>query len=533
LACQFVSAFLWVLMVLIVNFFVLHHSNSTPQAEARLMEPETAFRPPDLPQPAPRPLPRPRVQLVSESYEKLFDEDHKPNYYFLYRDQIRFIEVSPKKKILVAKRKEPEPLPVTPEEPPPEPKPLRLEWMDMALLEEREKEEQRPEPLEEPPPRALPKQVKVVMVQDLDMDLKIQKDVSPDLIPESPEKVPQATLPKTRVSVQDMDMSLEIDKERPQPILPEEPKKAPQAALAKVRVAAANMDMNMVEQPAPKKIVREIVHMPEPRTPAMVSASSADYVSLPMEISPRTTSAKGAGKPKSPSRKEAPQPLTRARGTSVPMSDIPMSLETEGRPTGRSKASSSPPTKAKIGGAGLVAVNNNGAGGFNLPVGLLEGDSAKGKGRDTKVAASPSPAPAKMILRNAGGSIALGTPLAFKLADVGDETSSGNKYIQMSAQIKRLMEGNHMPSQTVTLALENSTGRAGSGQDPVMVSYCRNQIVLQYANGKQQVVTLVSGEPFPRFELRRTGSGGESVPVGTKLEEIVSCITTFKNVLRE
>jgi len=529
LACQFISAFLWVLVVLAVNLLLVPHSENTPQAEARLMEPEPALRPPDLARPEPLPLPRPQIQLASVTYEEVFDEDHKPNYYFLYRDQIRFIEVSPKKKVMMAKGQEPVSSPPKPEEPRPEPKPLHLEWMDMALMEEEEQEP--PEP-EEEPNKKLPKQVKVAMVKDLAMDLHIQKDVSPELIPESRPEVPQAAVPQTRLSVKDMDLNLQIDKEQPQPVLAEPPRQVPQASLAKVRVAATSMDMAMMEEPAPRKIVREIVHVPEPRAPAVVASPRAAYVSLPMEITSPDGPKKGSARPsKTAVKKDTREPVTLARGTKVTMSDIPMSLETAARPQQGPRGSQ--PAKEKSKGAGLVAVNNKGTAGLGMPLGILEGNGTKQEKPLVSKAAAPSPVPAKMILRSAQGSLPLGTPLAFKLGEVGDETSSGNKYIQMSAQIKRLLEQKHMPALPVTLALHNSAEKGRSNHDLVKVSYSRTQIVLQYANGKQQVVTLVSGEPYPRFELRRTGSGSGPVPVGTKLEEILSCLTTFKNILKD
>jgi hypothetical protein len=138
-----------------------------------------------------------------------------------------------------------------------------------------------------------------------------------------------------------------------------------------------------------------------------------------------------------------------------------------------------------------------------------------------------------MILRHAEGQIPLGAPLAFRLADVGDETNSGSAYLARSTQLKKLLDGQRLPSAPVTVPVSTVDSQAQRGDRLVGVSYSRTQIVLQYASGKQQVITLAPDEPYPRFELRLASNGSQNVAVGSKLEEITTCLQTLQHVLKE
>jgi hypothetical protein len=192
--------------------------------------------------------------------------------------------------------------------------------------------------------------------------------------------------------------------------------------------------------------------------------------------------------------------------------------------------------KKETKGARFAAVTGRAVGGIDLGVGILEGDGkGKGYGKGPVPVQAPSAAKAAVhvTLQTSKGSIRLGAPLAFALADVGSETHTGSAYVRRSTQVKRLLEQRVLPEDPVTVSTEEATGGRGGSNRLIAVSYSRAQVVLQYANGKQHVINFVQGEPYPRFEMRRSADGTGSVPVGTKLEEISSCLSTLQQVLKE
>jgi hypothetical protein len=492
MACQVISAFCWVFLVLLINVFFFHRSNTIPLAEANLTEPQTALRPPELPQPLPElaMLPdRARWEVKREFLE----DDYKPNYYFLYKDQIRFVDRPIKKKTLVASRKTFVPPPVETEEE--EPKPLELEWVDMELVDDREPE--KPEPVKEPekvPPR---QPVKIAMVKDLDLDIQIAEDV-------------------------------------PAPTVPQEPREIPKQAIPKMRASAVDVEMELMEQPAPEKPPRVVAPAPKRTQPVVRSAAGADYVSLPMEMASQAASFPTTAKVSNqPARKGTPHQRIIAKGPSGPAADVPMSLDIGEKREGLSRSGPQGTIKKETKAARFAAVTGKGLGGIDLPVGILEG-KGDGKGLGRGVQTPPTPkASVRVTLQTSKGSIRLGAPLAFALADVGSETHTGSAYIRNSTRLKRLLEQQALPDKPVTVSTADAPGARKGSNSLTAISYSRAQVVLQYANGKQHVVSLVQGEPYPRFEMRRSDDGTASVPVGTKLEEITSCLTTLQQILKE
>jgi len=492
MACQVISASCWIFLVLLINFFFFHQLDTVPSAEANWTEPQTALRPPELPQPLPQltMLPdRARWEVKREFLE----DDYKPNYYFLYKDQIRFVDRPIKKKTMVASRKTFVPPPVETERE--EPKPLELEWVDMALIDEKEPEKL--EPLKEPEKTPAPQPVKIAMVKDLNLDIQIAEDV-----------------PVTTVR--------------------QEPKEIPKQAIPKMRASAVDVEMELMEQPAPEKPRRVVAPAPKQMQPVVPSAAGADYVSLPMEIAPQAASFPTTAKVSNQAaRKGTPHPRLIAKGPSGRAADVPMSLEIGEKREGLSRSGAQGTIKKEKKAVRFAAVRGKGPGGIDLPVGILEG---RGDGKGHARSVQPPPAPEKSVrvtLQTTKGSIRLGAPLAFALADVGSETHTGSAYIRNSAHLKRLLEQQALPDTPVTVSTGARSG-AGKGSNRLTaISYSRAQVVLQYANGKQHVVSLVQGEPYPRFEMRRSAEGAASVPVGTKLEEITSCIATLQQILKE
>ena len=180
----------------------------------------------------------------------------------------------------------------------------------------------------------------------------------------------------------------------------------------------------------------------------------------------------------------------------------------------------------------LLASGGAGLGNIEISTGLIPGE---GSGRPSATAGhgpggQGTPAP-RMIVRQAAGQIPLGAPLSFKLAAVGDETVSGSAYLSRSAQLKKFLDTRPLPGAPVTIPVPDGSAPAFPGL--VGVSCSSTQIVLQFANGKQQVVALDPGEPYPRFELRLASAGGRDLSVGTKLEEITACLQTLQQVLKE
>jgi hypothetical protein len=492
MACQVISAFCWVFLVLLINFFFFHRSNTIPLAEANWTEPQTALRPPELPQPLPELAMLPdRVRW--EVKREFLEDDYKPNYYFLYKDQIRFVDRPIKKKTLVASRKTFVPPPVEAEEE--KPQPLKLEWVDMALIEEREPE--KPEPVKEPrkvPPR---QPVKIAMVKDLDLDIQIPE-------------------------------------EAPAPMVPQEPREIPKQSIPKMRASAVDVEMELMEQPAPEKPPRVVAPAPKRMQPVVRSAAGADYVSLPMEMVPQAASFPTTAKASNqPARKGTPHRRIIAKGPSGPAADVPMSLEIGEKREGLSRSGPQGTIKKETKAARFAAVTGTGLGGIDLPVGILEG-KGDGKGFGRGVQTPPTPkAPVRVTLQTSKGSIRLGAPLAFALADVGSETHTGSAYVRNSTHLKRLLKQQALPDKPVTVSTADAPGARKGSNSLTAISYSRAQVVLQYANGKQHVISLVQGEPYPRFEMRRSVDGAASVPVGTKLEEITSCLTTLQQILKE
>lgn len=506
MACQVISTFSWIILILLVNFFFLHRSNTIPEAEANWVEPQPALRPPELPQPLQQVSMIPE-RVAWEVSREFLEDDYKPNYYFLYRDQIRFVDRIPKKKTLLASRKTLVPVPVEPEpekivkkeleKPAPKPEPLRLEWVDMSLLEEPAPEE--PEPVKERP-KAPPRQaVKVAMVESLDLDMEMATDV-------------------------------------PKPVVPQEPREAPRQAMPKIRASALDVEMEILDQPPPEEPPRVVAPVPAPQQPVIRTTSGADYVSLPMDIAPEASSFATTATPSAkPAQRGTAHRMLIAKGPSGPATDVPMSLEIGEKRKTVSRSGSQGSIKKGTQGARFAAVTGKGVGGIDLPVGLIEGESREkgyGGGKPAPVA-SVETKPVQVTLRTSKGSIQLGTPLPFALADVGSETHTGSAYIRNSTRLKRLLEQHALPEEPVTVSTEETIGDRGGSNRLVAVSYSRAQVVLQYANGKQHVIGLVQGEPYPRFEMRRSADGAGSVPVGTKLEEITSCLSTLQQALKE
>ena len=537
MACQVISAFSWIILILLINFFFLHKSNTIPAAEATWVEPQPALRPPELPRPLPQLAMLPD-QVPWEVTREFVEDDYKPNYFFLYKDQVRFVDRIPKKKTVLASRKTLVPPPVLPEpEEPvkkelekPLPKPLRLDWVDMTMVEEVEPEKRKRE--EEPPPAT--RTIKVAMVENLDMDMRIVEDTPTVVIPREPKKSPKQVMPKMRASAVDLDM--QIVEEPPEPLAPQKPREVPRQAIPKMRTSAVDVDMELMEPP-PEKPPRVVAAAPRPQQPVIPASAGADYISLPIEIAPGTSTFPTTAVPSNqPARKGSAHRMLIAKGPTGPAADVSISMEIgETRKRG-SRSGSIGSIKKKTKGARFAAVTGRGVGGIDLPVGIFEGEGyGKGAGRSKGAVPVPSAKkqPVRVTLQSTKGSIRLGTPLAFALADVGSETHTGSAYIRNSTHLKRLLEQQALPEEPVTVSTAEAIGDRNGSTRLVAISYSRAQVVLQYANGKQHVISLVQGEPYPRFELRRSADGAGSVPVGTKLEEISSCLSTLQQVLKE
>ena len=510
MACQVISAFCWILLVLLMNFFLLHRSNTIPAAEAKWTEPEPALRPPEIPVPLPQLAMLPD-RVTWEFQREFLEDDYKPVYYFLYKDQIRFVDRVPPPEVVVASLKTVVPSPVVPEKkevvkkeperPPPEAKPIRLDWIDMTLVEQAQAEPQRPEVVKEPSKTKAPQTtVRLAMVKNLDLDLQIAKDT-------------------------------------PTPLVPREPEQAPRQALPQMRASVLDMDMEIMEQPTPEKPPRVIAPAAQRKQPVMRTPSGADHVHLPMEIAPQSSSFRATAQVSNqPARKGTAHRTLIAQGRAGPAVDVPMSLDIGKKTAGVSRIGSQGTIDKETRAARFVAVTGKGVGGIELPVGILEGEGY-GKGSQGRPESTPPPSahktPVRVTLQTSVGSIRLGTSLAFALADVGSETHTGNAYVRKSAHLKRLLDQQALPEAPVTVSTEDAAEDRKGSNPLIAVSYSREQVVLQYANGKQHVVSLVQGEPYPRFEMRRSSDGSGTVPVGTKLEEITACLSTLQQILKE
>ncbi len=504
MACQIISAFCWIVLVLLINFFFFHRSNTIPAAEANWVEPQPALRPPELPQPLPQLAMLPD-QALWEVKREFFEDDYKPNYYFLYRDQVRFVDRPLRKEVVVASRKTLVPPPVEREEeeivekkvekPAPKPEPIRLQWVDMTLLEKADPE--KPEPLREPSESPAPQAVKIAMVKNLDLDMKIAEDLPTTVVPQEPRPMRKQTMPKMRAS-------------------------------------ALQMDMEIMEAPVPEKPPRVVVKAPTRRQPLLSTVSGADYVSLPMEIAAQEASFRTTAKASNrPAQKGTPHRMLIEKGRLGPSTDVPMSLDLGEKDKAVSRSGSQGTIEKETKAVRFAAVQGKGVGGIDLPFGILEGEGVgKGPGKAVQPV-SALKTPVRVTLQTSKGSIRLGAPLAFALADVGSETHTGNAYIRKSTRLKRLLEQQSLPESPVTVSMTETEGARKAPDSLVGISYSRAQVVLQYGNGKQHVISLVPGEPYPRFELRRSVDGAESVAVGTKLEEITFCLSTLQQFLKE
>lgn len=492
LACQLLSVFGWILFVLLINFFVLHKSNTIPQAEAVWVEPSAQAVAPPKPVDLLLAVARPDEELRRD----FLQDEHKPNYYFLYRDQIRFVNRIPEKKAMVASLKPTVPAPERKKiENKPEPqveqiRPKQPQGLDLPLLESRKGETQ-PEPVQEVRPTPRREHVQWAMVKDVDMDLQILRD-APATAPVS--EKPQTSPPRQSPTVAAVDLPMEIAP--PRPSQPAEP---------------------VVARLAPAPVVR--------------AAAAADFVALPMDVAAGHGAASGElGATGTAEKSSSAKPLF---GPQQVEGDVGLSMnlglgDRSGKP---SRSGNEGSIKGESPSAHLLGVSRKSLGGVDLGAGWMV---TQEKQPARPVGPEPVRPVARIPLRQGPGQIPLGAPLAFRLGDVGDETNSGSAYLARSTQLKKFLDGKRLPAGSVTISFDEQGGIAtGVGGEVVGLSYSNSQIVLQFATGKQQVVTLVPGEPYPRFELRLAAGGASNVSVGTKLEEITSCLQTLQRVLKE
>lgn len=492
LACQLLSVFGWILFVLLINFFVLHKSSTIPQAEAVWVEPSPQAVAPPKPVDLLLAAARPDEELRRD----FLQDEHKPNYYFLYRDQIRFVDRIPEKKAMVASLKPTAPAPErkkveNQQEPQAEQvRPKPPEWVDLPLLEIR-KEEAQVVPVQEIRPTPRTEHVQWAMVKDVDMDLQVLRD--------APAKAPVPEKPQTSP-----------------------PRKSP-------TVAAVDVPME-IAQPRPSQPAGTVV-APSAPAPVVRAAAAADFVALPMDVTPGDGAP--TGKPGATGTAEKTSSAKPLFATRQAEGDVGLSMnigvgDRSGKPS-RSEDEGS--IKGESPSPHLLGVSRKSVGGVDLGTGWMV---AKEKEPARPVGPEPARPVARIPVRQGPGQIPLGAPLAFRLGDVGDETNSGSAYLARSTQLKKFLDGKRLPAGSVTICLDEQGGGAtGVGGEVVGLSYSNSQIVLQFATGKQQVVTLVPGEPYPRFELRLAAGGASNVSVGTKLEEITSCLQTLQRVLKE
>jgi len=260
-------------------------------------------------------------------------------------------------------------------------------------------------------------------------------------------------------------------------------------------------------------------------------STAADFVALPMDVASEKGTPKGSpGGAGTAEKVSAARPLFTARAAEDAVG-LSMNLNVGEGKGNVSRSGSEGSIKGESSSARLLGGNPKNLGGIDLGSGMIV---AKQKEPARPVEPEPPRAAVRIPLRQGPGQIPLGTPLAFRLADVGEETNSGSAYLTRSTQLKKFLDGKRLPGAPVTISLEEQGGSVSEGNGEVVgLSYSNSQIVLQYATGKQQVVTLVPGEPYPRFELRLAAGGASNVSVGTKLEEITSCLQTLQRVLKE
>jgi hypothetical protein len=362
--------------------------------------------------------------------------------------------------------------------------------------------EKKPIPVEERKPRAIPSP------QNLDLDMTLAKDTQ-TLVDTSPVRSVQ---PKSTQTIQ---------------------------------VAGIDLDMEIVNRHPPGRTSPASVMSAPSKSAGITASQTADYLSVPMDIAPKESTAKGTSQGKNRGAKTGScNPVLSARAPVASLDHLSMTLETSDKPRGLS----GPGGSGVFGGqstarggnssAKLLSMNTKSLGGIEVPVGLIGGEGfgtgmGTGMGRHASPSSGHDATPVRMIQHKAIGQIALGTPLAFRLADVNEETLSGSAYLSRSTQLKRFLEKQMLPSAPVTISMGTDISNATGAQDLVAISYSSTQIILQFENGKQQVITFVVGEPYPRFELRLASSGSQRLVAGTKLEEITSCLQTLQHIMKE
>ncbi|MEW6441796.1 MAG: hypothetical protein AB1640_12755 [bacterium] len=399
--------------------------------------------------------------------------------------------------------------------------------------------------LPKPPPQAC--QVKLVKRADVPVPkLPKLKEEPPKKMPEpvvekkkeapvleaktkAPVEERKPDVPPVAREVVQVDMTLVM--ERP---LAKREQKAPPAQPKETNfVPAADIDLSL-DVPQPPRPAQAAGGSPRGSVKSPTAAqpnAGAGYVAMAMEIGAEKASRPGSGPGKSPGVSTGTSRLgLTAKAHAATLDDVGMTLDIQrggGNGGNALYAGQGKSSKGTSKPGGVLSSGGTGLGGIEMPSGLLAGENT---GRPAAAAAASGThgqgtgTPGIMV-RQAEGQIALGAPLPFKLADVGDETTSGSAYLSRSAQLKKFLEGRRLPSAPVTRSLE-ACGLAG-------LSYSSTQVVLQFANGKQQVITMLAGEPYPRFELRLASAGGQNVSVGTKLQEITVCLQTLQHVLKE
>ena len=380
-----------------------------------------------------------------------------------------------------------------------------------------------PEPREEPQRKNAPEPIlerKKAPVLEARNEIPVEK--------KKPEMVP---LPQ-EIEV-DMTLARDLPTPKVQTVMnPEQPKSAG-------RIRAADIDLNLeIAGKTQPSAAPQDSNQGVPSSHAIVSNAGAGYVSMAMDIAPEKSARPGAGEGKNPGVSTGRSILgLAAKAHAATLDTVSMSLDIQqGGGKGMKPSAGAQQTAAKGEGrpARVLSIGGQGLGGIELGSGLFP---KEGSGKPAVASANASSQlgtpGAKMILRHAEGQIPLGAPLAFRLADVGDETNSGSAYLARSTQLKKLLDGQRLPSAPVTVPVSTVDSQAQRGDRLVGVSYSRTQIVLQYASGKQQVITLAPDEPYPRFELRLASNGSQNVAVGSKLEEITTCLQTLQHVLKE
>jgi hypothetical protein len=336
-------------------------------------------------------------------------------------------------------------------------------------------------------------------------------------------------------SPKQLDLDMTLAEDGPTPLKTKDMEPVQLKSMQTVQVAAIDMNMEIVKGRHTGGPSRVVATAAPSKRPGIVSSQSGGYLSVPMDIAPEASTAKGVSQGKNLGAKMGSSGVllsTRTRAASL--DHVSMTLEIPKKQQGLSGTGGHSLAKGEHRSTRLLALNTKCVGGVDLPPGLIGGE---GTGKESGKVASPStqcsPPPVRIIERRAVGQIALGTPLAFRLADVEEETRSGSAYLSRSTQLKRFLDYHRLPDTPVTVSIGDGIRNEQGTGNLIAVSYSNTTIILQFANGKQQVITLVPGEPYPRFELRLASNGSQRLPVGTKLEEITVCLQTLQNIFKE